>query len=246
VRTKAILCLLLAGSLFGQARPSSLVVPSSVVWPAGASSGGSITHIAAADICFGGLNGATSAAVNASAANGLWMFIASLDNTVTPSDSGGNTWISVGASIGTGPGGLLYYTINPTVTASQTFTVTASGEYVGACVFGFSGMLTTSSVFQSGTQAATFASSGTSIQPGSSTPGTGHNLFILGCGNNSGTITVDSGFSIPLQIAPGGGVNYGAAISYLIQSGNTAQNPTCTTSGGSTGLSAIIAAFRGN
>lgn len=73
----------------------------------------------------------TSTAVDMSAAKVLYMSCDwdSVGVTITPSDSGGNTWISLGGPTTDGSSALRaqhWYAKNPTVSASQTFTCTVS------------------------------------------------------------------------------------------------------------------------
>jgi hypothetical protein len=89
------------------------------------------------------------------------------------------------------------------------------------------------------------ATSGTTVQPGSITPTNNGSLLIFGVtgSNNGATWTVDSGFSIALQLPPITGANYGGAMAYLIQGAISPVNPTFTETGASTTQNSGIAEY---
>jgi hypothetical protein len=197
--------------------------------------------------CAGGTTGATTAATDMTGANFFVFSVTRNTSSVAGtaiSDSINTTgYVNLVTDTGgAGPFSFLSYRENASSSSTQTFTVSAAGEFIGFCVLGFSGVVTSSSL-QSGTNLANH-SFGATVAPGSITPGAGKNLIISSIGDgDTGTWTIDGGFSTPVILPKGPGVYYAAGISYLIQAGSTAVNPIWSVASAPV---ATIAAFTGN
>jgi hypothetical protein len=189
--------------------------------------------------------GGASAAINTAGANFLVLIEANDSGSPTVGDSRSNTWTPLtGGAIP--PHINIYYAQSPSVGASHTFSVTGPSQYPGFCVMAFSGMMPIN-VYEAGTWGYN-TSGGNTVQAGSITPGSGHNLIVTGSSYvyTGQSFSVGSGFSAPLCI-PNAGLNYVLSASYCIQSGSTAVNPTWTASPGSLSgaQGAVVAAFEG-
>jgi len=172
------------------------------------------------------VNGGASAAVSDAAANFAVIYVATA-SSVAPSDSLSNTWTAL-TGTGSNPYVNFYYSQGYTGGSSHTFTVTGGHQSPGFCLLSWSGMAT-SGVYETGTWAANGVQPNP-LQPGSATPTfTGHNLFITGITGATGgigqTYSINGSFSSPIDVA-GSSVAYAAWVSYLVQVGQTAQNPS--------------------
>ena len=200
-------------------------------------------------------NGFTTTAYDSTAGscNFLVVLVTFQGGAATPtlSDSQSNTWNALTAYDGGASGVkiLIEYAFNPSLSASHTFSVTGSSNFPSIFVEGFSGMLTTSGVFQAGTDSGAHqaASVGTTIQPGSITPGNSPALVVTGfCSTNvNAAPTVNSGFTRSDSITITGGQHYGGSFAYLIQSTAAAVNPTWTQTI-TPAMTTDIAAFQGS
>jgi hypothetical protein len=180
----------------------------------------------------------TTDAINTTGAD-LIVISVSRFNTPTVSDSAGNTWTALTeATLGGHPEVRLYYCLNPTTSATHTFTAAAANAFAGISVQAWSGADSYNSQ-QSGTGTA----AGTSLQPGSITPSADGCLIISGFGyGGTSTISINSGFNITNQLPLDSGNAYGTAIAYLDQTTAAAVNPTWSWTG-STSANAVMAVF---
>jgi hypothetical protein len=176
----------------------------------------------------------TSGTVNMAGTNFFIANVATLTGpgSITITDSL-NSGYAVLASVSGSPSTFMVYKENASSSSSMTFTATASSQYFGVCVDGFSGVITSGS-FESGTNHTTLSSI-TTAHPGSVTPGSGHQLIVTGCsqgglGASPASYTIDSGFSTPVTQPWNSGVSYPSTISYLIQPSGTTVSPQWTTS----------------
>ena len=163
-------------------------------------------------------------------------------------DSAGNTWTlavqtsSVGSNTNTSA---IYYCINPTTSATHTFTATGPGPALNFPVIGVqawdSGGTAPALDKTNGSQTGGGAAS---VQPGSVTPAQNGELIFAAFGSESGatTYTVNSSMTISTNIDYAGGLHEGGACAYLVQTSAAAINPTWSVSG-SGQLSAAIATF---
>jgi len=174
---------------------------------------GLLTHVAAAN--------ATTASIDTTGAS-LLVLVQGSGTDVTPTDSKSNVW--TGATLVTGPdGGLLrvwYVNSSPIVGTGHTFT--PGGTFHSCCVAAFSGFAVTDQ------QSAGASIQTKTIQPGSITPTQNGELIICAVGDDVDPGTIDSSFTITDQKSLVGGVNYGSALTFLIQTTAAAINPTWT------------------
>lgn len=161
----------------------------------------------------------------------------------TVTDSKSNTWAPLTKyQLANATTLRLYYCENPTVGSGHTFTVSTSLDYPSVCVAAFSGVKTSSSFdVENGTANA----SSSTIATGSVTPSEDNELVITGfCFGNTGTASIDNGFTITGQKQYNSSVNMGGALAYKIQTTAAAVNPTWTISGSPFQLATGIATFK--
>lgn len=122
----------------------------------------------------------------------------------------------------------LWYVTNASVGTSASFTVSCSGNcYSVLFVAAFSGGPSSSAVDQLN---ANNINGVASIGPGSVTTTASGDLLVAveSVNNTSGTVSINSSFTITDQVSGTGGNNYGGALAYLVQSSAGAVNPTWT------------------
>lgn len=183
----------------------------------------------------------TTAAINNTGANSLYCLVTSSNAAPVVSDSSSNTWITTltNASNSTSFATTkLFYVTNATVSASQTFTVTAAAAAPSMECISFSGTAASSSFDQ---QNQTNNGSGTTINTGSITFAS-NEVAIAGIGFDAadGFLNIGSGFTLIEQ--QNFGVCYGSGLGYLISTPATV-NPLWTT-GNTTHNQAKIASFK--
>jgi hypothetical protein len=189
----------------------------------------SVTPIPAASFAASlGQHGGTTSGVNTTGANLIVVLISSDSaNAKTLSDSKGNTWSAKTAYAdfpATDNEIRAYVATNPSVGPGHTFTVSGSNIFASIAVLSFSGAHSSGPFDQ---QAGQGVASGTSAQPGSVTPSEDNELLIAALTFEvSNTISVNSGFTIAGQANLIGGVSYGIAAAYKIQTTAGAENPT--------------------
>lgn len=191
----------------------------------------------------------TTSSIDTTGATLLVAHVSSFAVTAEPTltDSKGNTWIGLTAQVEGGTSrSRLFYAANPSVGTGHTFTLTDPGGniFAGLEVQAWSGASITLpfDVENGGTQ-----SSGTSLATGSVTPSVNNELVVTGAHihtTGSGTISIDSGFSISDQ-DQGGAVpaRFASAMAYLVQSTAGAVNPSWSWST-TTSAAATIATFK--
>lgn len=191
----------------------------------------------------GGLNGATTAAVDTTGANFIVLAIAyNTGATATVSDSKSNTWTALTArDAGTGADVRIFYCMAPTVGAGHTFTVSASGAAPAIAFDCFAGVKT-SAAFDVESGAAT--TSVTTIAAGSITPTQDGDLIFacLGLSTAETSPTPTNATATEHQVFVSG-TNYGLDIGYAIQSTATAVNVSWSWST-STQAATAVAAFK--
>jgi len=186
----------------------------------------------------------TTSAIDTTGAT-LLVMVCTYATSASVSDSKSNTWTSLTAQSNTGIFNQIFYvnSATPTVGSGHTFTLTASVSVVTAMAFN----LTLASPFD--VQTGSSAASGSTIQPGSITPGSNNEIIISGVtgGNTMTTVSIDSGMTIVYQQPLTGGSNYGHGAAYKVQTTAAAINPTWTFANGSTAnISSTIASFKGS
>jgi hypothetical protein len=158
----------------------------------------------------------STSAINTTGASLIVAIVAYYVSTGVFADSAGNIWTH--ATESSTPGCALYYCINPTTSATHTFSI-AGGSYpaIAVAAFNNTGPLDLS------------IRGATGNQPGSGTPTYNGELLVTGYACNqsaSGPYTVGSSFTITNQASPVSGEAIGVALAYLVQSTATAVNPT--------------------
>lgn len=190
-----------------------------------------------------GLNGVTTSGIDTTGADLIVIGVTSAGNIGAPtlSDSKSNTWTGLTETIG---GGFirdrLFYCQGGTVGSSHTFTLTGVGTVSGLCALILSG-----SVASPADQQAGAAGTGTTIQPGSVTPGEDNEIVVAGIGwyTSATAPTIGSSFTISDSYGYDGSDHYGGALAYLIQTTAGAINPTWTF-GASQTMANRIATFK--
>lgn len=192
----------------------------------------------------GGVTGGSSPAINTVGATLLVFSVSYLVNNPVVSDSLGNTFtlaVDSGTNAGN-QGKRIYYCLNPITGASDIFTIGTSGGNVLAVgeITAWSGAAASSVL---GPTNSALAPTATTLQPGSVTPTQNGSLIITGVtSQNTGSVTINSGFTITDQEPLTGGVSYSGAQAYLIQGTAGAVNPTW--SGLTLTSAAAIAVFK--
>lgn len=187
-------------------------------------------------------NGVASSAINTTFANLLVVAAADFNNggAAAPTDSFSNTWVGLN-SYASFLAVRIWYVVSPTVGPGHTFTPVNNGTG-GISVFAFSGANPTTP-FDGNQNGTTTDGTGT-VQAGSVTPSQNNSMVFAGFMSNpigSSVVTIDSGFSSPLQSPPS--TLYFSAGSYLIQPTASAVNPTWSQTSAIT-MRANIAVFK--
>jgi len=190
----------------------------------------------------GQTNGGTTAAINtATGTNNFIVISVGSDRTASPpnvSDSATNTWYLAAAKIDGGNFGQsrLYFCVNCNTSATHTFTVTGTNQYISFEVASFSGMST--APFDPSALSSGNCGSCTTVQFGSITPANNNSLVISAINPTSTSTTtsmsINGGFTVIEQVQHASGLNYGSGIAYLVQTTAAAANPTWTITGSGT------------
>lgn len=192
---------------------------------------GYTAHAAIALVTNKNCNG-TSCTTAAANNTGATLFVVSVANyssdacAVPVSDSSSNTWVHL-TGYGNDAGAsnrhiCISYVKNPTVTSSQTISITGGVSAAGVTFASFSGTDLTSPLDQQNGIANSVTT--TTVQPGSVTPAQNNELVYSAiCSNNSSTSSIDSGMTK---------INSTATImfadAYKVQTSAAAINPTWT------------------
>jgi len=177
----------------------------------------------------GGLNGATTSAIDTTGVTLIvvivnWYAVTTAVATLT--DSKGNTYTGLTQRGNASIASRIFYCLAPIVGSGHTFTVAGTSTYSSIEVQGWNGNATSSVV---DTQNGTGVSTSSTQQTGSVTPSENNCLIVAGMlFASSGTVSINSGFTISDQIAYSAPANYGAAAAYLVQTTAGAVNPTWT------------------
>lgn len=181
-----------------------------------------------------GAGSGTSAAIDTT---GATLIVIALINVFAPdavADSQVNTWVPL-TGIFPGSSRVLqaFYCIAPSTSAAHTFSGGNAAAAIAVAAF------SNTPGSDSPSESAGAGSGGTTVQPGTLTPGAANNLMIAYMGGDADTsIAVNGVFAIAAQSLDVPSTHEGIAIAYVIQTAATAQNPTWTV--GSNG--AVIAA----
>lgn len=168
-------------------------------------------------------NSATTTAQNTSTSTLIVLVATSFSGGVVVTDSSSNTWASLTQQTQGSFFEQIFYCYSPTTSASHTFTATGTSTFPAIAMLAFTGTAGTTVDQQNGT----FSTSGTSVQPGSLTPGFANEVVVTGLttGNGPGAFSINGSFVIgdTLQNATNS-IVIGSA--YWIQTTATASNPT--------------------
>jgi hypothetical protein len=160
----------------------------------------------------------------------------------TLSDSAGNAWTATKAMYNNSIG-QAYYVLNPTTSGTHTFTVTPNGDtWCGLAVQAYTSTGILQALEQRSSNDGNFSAVLTSQQPGSITPNSTTELFVVGQYMEEPTtaVAVNSSFTIAeTQVAPGGSF-VGVSLAYRIPGAGTALNPTYSWSGNSRATSTMM------
>lgn len=211
-------------------------------------SGGGAAAFVASVATAGGANTVTSGAIDTTGANFIQVAVSFYNGggvAGTLTDSRSNTWTAV-TTIDSGSPNFVKLAIfrcsSPSVGSGHTFTNTGTAIYTSIAVIAFSGM-NTSPADQTNSAASTGV---LSVQPGSITAGQANTVLIcaLAADNNSGTLSINSGFTGVVQVVGSSGTNEGVALAYRIDTSATATNPTWTCSVGTGAMAASISSWK--
>lgn len=163
---------------------------------------------------------------------------------VTFSDSKLNTWSPLTKQSTASNNAIqIYYCANPIVGTGHTFTATGVAGYEAIAVLGFSGTAASPFDQTNGTAVNTV----TTIQPGNVAPTQDNELIITALSMGAaGAVSIDSGFSTPIQEPSTGSAHFGVALSYIIKGAGSSGvnvNPTWTNAASGT-LAVSIATFK--
>jgi len=189
-------------------------------------------------------NGFTSGALDCTGANLLVVTISEFigGGAGTLTDSHGNTWEKFSSSAaGFGQASEIWYAYNPSVSSSQTFSISGSGTFPSMCISAWSGAA--NPAFDQ-SNSNTWSGSATG-QPGSVTPSENNELIIAAlAGTQDAGTSINGGFTIAQNQALVTSFSYGCSLAYLIQTSAAAANPTWTTSDGAQNYAGAIATFK--
>lgn len=184
----------------------------------------------------GGINGATTGGINTTGADLLVIAVGHYAGTPTVSDSNGNTWTPLTQYGASGNRSRIHWCVPVTVGAGHTFTVTGAGLVPAIAVLAFSGAYATPYDTENGA---------TSNQTGSVTPSEDNEVLVSTlCFYPSGTLSIDSSFTISDQLDYNASVSMGIGMAYQIQTTATARNPTWSTTTSFSESSSAIATFK--
>lgn len=194
-----------------------------------------------------GANGGTSGTIDTTGADLIVCVIsgdssAYLADTLGITDSKSNSWTQLTEKRNAGDGGVAIWYSRPTsVGTGHTFSVTGTATYGTILITAWSGSVATPFDVQNG---AASGGAVTTLQPGSVTPNETNELVIAGIvyDQTSGTVSVDSSFTISDQVNQTSFQYYGGALAYKVQTSVVSDNPTWTIS--SSAASAVIASFK--
>jgi hypothetical protein len=186
----------------------------------------------------------TTGAIDTTGANliVIW-FVSNAGLTITDSET--NTWSPLNERTnGIDTVGRFLYALNPSTSATHTFSNGSSFSWITVAAFSGAASATVSDQ-QNGAGPGT---NGTSIATGSITPAEDNELLIAAVGNggaNTSTYVADSADSFTLINSANAvnGVSYGGGLSYQIQTTATARDHDWSWTGSATRISSI-ASFR--
>jgi hypothetical protein len=189
-------------------------------------------------------NAVTTGSISTTGASGIFL-VAAWDPTTTAdavvTDSLTNTWVGLTAQTSGVRKVRIFYSANPSVGGTQTFTVTAASGKPTVAVAAFSGIHLTPFDVQNGNTGAAI----TTLATGSVTPTVPYSVAIAGLSANdsSGTpATIDSSYT---AVTVGQNANHVAGgLAWKILASSAIQNPSWTWTNAGV-AAAAIAVFKG-
>lgn len=180
----------------------------------------------------------TTTGVDTTGATLIVVHCAAGSTSTAVTDSKGNTLTAL-TNQGSGTTSRLFYVTSPITGTGHTFSCNGSLETAAMEAFSFAGAFDQ----QNGSAPGVV----TSAQPGSITPTAPFEVVITGFTFTAvNPATINSGYTITDQQGVVGGVSYGNAMGYLIQTAPAATNPTWNNSGASGQMITTIASFKHN
>ena len=175
-------------------------------------------------------NTATTGDLDSTGADLIVVIISQFVANGTLSDSEGNSWTQLTDQAGTNSRSRMFYAISPITSSTHTFTFTCPGCNAGDAPYAVVGAAAFSAgdTVQFDQETGAVTPIGTSVTPGSITPGAAENLLITSqtVDNTHGDQSVTGGFTELYDVAYNASSNMGGQAAYLIQSAATAADPT--------------------
>lgn len=196
------------------------------------SGGGGAALITACNVGGGTGNANTTTApstgsINCSGATLIIAGIAYAGSPCTITDTSSNTYTLAKAQpSGAGQSSAVWYVRNPTTTGSMHFTCAGANTFPMINIMGFTGTAT------SGAPNATSSNggaTGTSVNAGPVAPSVANTTCVtelMTGGNEHGTPTISSPFTVGSAVPNAGGISVGGVSAYQIQTTATTENPT--------------------
>lgn len=187
-----------------------------------------------------GHSAVTSPAINSTGATLIVVSMSREDVELpTLTDSQSNTWTALTEKTTGGRRLLLFYCSNPSVGASHTFTIGATGSNVYPTI----GVGAFDAVVDFANENGATHASGTTLQPGAVTPTNATALVVTAAQTvgSSNFFAIDSGFTVIVNLNEGS-FSDSMGLAYKVESIITTENPTWTFSNSALGV-AVIASF---
>jgi len=183
-------------------------------------------------------NNGTTGAIDTTGADFLVAVVSQGFQVDPPTDNKSNTWTALTEQTGSSSNHVrIYYAKNATCGTGHTFTTPAGAAFPSLCVVAFFGSdLTSPFDNENGV-----GESSSPVSTGSITPSQNDELVIAIAGGNCTSPAIDGGFTLQENEDQTGGVNYGSAIAWLIQTTAAAANPAWTVA---SSCNAAIASFK--
>jgi hypothetical protein len=193
-------------------------------------------------------NDVTTSSIDTTGATLLLICYTSTDTgSATPTDSKSNTWNALTDEVvGGGERTVWFWSVPTTVGSGHTVSVTDNGKRPSLAFYAFSGTHASSPFDAENAGGNNF---GSTVQPGSVTPGQDDSLIVQGISFNvDGTLAINGGYTHAGDgtdyVSNNGTTRMGLAAAYLIQTTATATNPTWTHTPGSSSVAAVGAVFK--
>lgn len=183
--------------------------------------GGSAAYVAGTGAGSSNAQTVTTSAIDTTGATAIYACTSSIGNLVL-NDSKSNGWTEIDVQGTSTEARLWKANGTPIVGSGHTFSVANNGtRYPTIIVAAFSGVTTNGTPVKN-------TVTGTSLAPGSVTPSNATNILVscLAAGNNTGTIAIDSGYTIVSSVAYVDAQHMTGSMAYKVQSAATAGNPT--------------------